>query len=74
MYHEQTAYQQNDDDDIECEINLKMLERAVTAVEHLSQKLAYVVLPSGTKVMHILPHLPTVLAYNFQDLWCPHAQ
>lgn len=36
--------------DDECRVNTIMLERAIRAVETLSSKLSYVVLPSGTKV------------------------
>ncbi|KAF2639180.1 hypothetical protein P280DRAFT_470574 [Massarina eburnea CBS 473.64] len=44
------SYQQSDDNKEECKANESMLERAVTAAEHLSSKLSYVVLPSGTKI------------------------
>ncbi|KAL5442454.1 hypothetical protein PMIN06_008999 [Paraphaeosphaeria minitans] len=44
------SYKQIDDNDAECKTNEAMLERAVTAIEKLSSKLSYVVLPSGTKI------------------------
>ncbi|KAK7189133.1 uncharacterized protein CC84DRAFT_833446 [Paraphaeosphaeria sporulosa] len=44
------SYKQIDDNDAECKTNEAMLERAVTAIEKLSTKLSYVVLPSGTKI------------------------
>lgn len=44
------SYKQDDDNARECAINEDMLERAVTAIEHLSPALSYVVLPSGTKI------------------------
>jgi hypothetical protein len=31
-------------------INVKLLDRAITAVEHLAPSLKFVVLPTGTKV------------------------
>jgi hypothetical protein len=34
----------------EISINVALLERAVTAIENLSTKLQFVVLPTGTKV------------------------
>ncbi|CAN9448398.1 unnamed protein product [Alternaria sp. RS040] len=44
------SYKQIDDPDSECKTNEAMLERAVTAIDHLSSKLSYVVLPTGTKI------------------------
>lgn len=38
------------DPQTEIDINVKLLDRAVTAIEHLSSKLQFVVLPTGTKV------------------------
>jgi hypothetical protein len=38
------------DPEKEIAINVKLLERAVTAVENLSPKLKFVLLPTGTKV------------------------
>ena len=55
------AYKQSDDADEECKVNEAMLERAVQAVEHLSPKMTYVVLPSGSKVALPLSHLPRML-------------
>ncbi|CAN9476115.1 unnamed protein product [Alternaria alternata] len=44
------SYKQIDDPDSECKTNEAMLERAVTAIDHLSSKLSYVLLPTGTKI------------------------
>ncbi|KAE8853632.1 hypothetical protein PTNB73_02045 [Pyrenophora teres f. teres] len=44
------AYKQIDDPESECKTNEAMLERAVTAIDHLSSKLSYVLLPTGTKI------------------------
>ncbi|PVI05890.1 hypothetical protein DM02DRAFT_724671 [Periconia macrospinosa] len=44
------SYKQSDDNDEECKVNEAMLERSITAIEHLSPALSYVVLPSGTKI------------------------
>lgn len=44
------AYIMDGDPEKEIEINIALLLRAVTAVEHLSQSLKFVVLPTGTKV------------------------
>lgn len=38
------------DPDKEIAINVKLLDRAVTAIEHLAPNLKFVVLPTGTKV------------------------
>jgi hypothetical protein len=38
------------DPDKEIAINVKLLDRAVKAVEHLSPNLKFIVLPTGTKV------------------------
>jgi hypothetical protein len=44
----------------EISINVKLLERAVTAAEHLSKKLQFVVLPTGTKAygVHLIEKFP----------------
>jgi hypothetical protein len=44
----------------EIEINVKLLERAVTAIENLSRNLKFVVLPTGTKAygVHLLDKFP----------------
>lgn len=44
------AYIMDMDPAKEIEINVKLLERAITVIEHLSEKLKFVVLPTGTKV------------------------
>lgn len=38
------------DPDKEIAINVQLLDRAVTAVEHLAPNLKFVALPTGTKV------------------------
>lgn len=45
-----SAYKQIDDNTQECKVNEAMLSRSITAIEHLSPSLSYVVLPSGTKI------------------------
>jgi hypothetical protein len=44
----------------EIDINVALLERAVTAVEHLSSKLKFIVFPSGTKAygVHLIDDFP----------------
>jgi len=44
----------------EIPVNVQLLERAVTAIEHLSKNLKFVVLPTGTKAygVHIIDQLP----------------
>ncbi|KAL6711301.1 hypothetical protein ACN47E_005832 [Coniothyrium glycines] len=44
------SYKQIDDPESECKTNEAMLERAVTAIDKLSSKLSYVLLPTGTKI------------------------
>lgn len=44
------AYIMDADPEKEISINVDLLKRAVTAIEHLSSKLQFVVLPTGTKV------------------------
>lgn len=44
------AYIMDPDPPKEISINIELLKRAVEAVEHLSNKLEWVVLPTGTKV------------------------
>lgn len=44
------AYIMDLDPDKEIAINVKLLDRAITAVEHLAPNLKFVVLPTGTKV------------------------
>lgn len=44
------AYIMDADPEKEISINVDLLKRAVTAVEHLAQSLRFVVLPTGTKV------------------------
>lgn len=44
------AYIMDFDPDKEIAINVDLLKRAVTAIEHLSLNLQFVVLPTGTKV------------------------
>lgn len=48
------------DPEQEISINVKLLERAVLACEHLSKKLQFVVLPTGTKAygVHLLQEFP----------------
>lgn len=43
------AYIMNEDPKKECSINEDLIKAAVTAIEHLSSKLEFVVLPTGTK-------------------------
>ena len=45
-----SAYIMDPDPDKEIAINVKLLDRAVTAIEHLAPNLKFVVLPTGTKV------------------------
>ena len=45
-----SAYIMDPDPDKEIAINVKLLDRAVKAVEHLSPNLRFIVLPTGTKV------------------------
>jgi nucleoside-diphosphate-sugar epimerase len=47
------AYIMDADPEKEISINVDLLKRAVTAIEHLSSKLRFVVLPTGTKVKFI---------------------
>jgi hypothetical protein len=44
----------------ECEINVLLLARAVKAIENLSPKLKFVVLPTGTKAygIHLIDNFP----------------
>lgn len=44
----------------EIEINIKLLERAVLAIEHLSKNLKFVCLPTGTKAygVHLIENFP----------------
>lgn len=44
------SYIFNPDPKEEIKVNVELLERAVTAVENLSQNLKFVALPTGTKV------------------------
>lgn len=44
------AYIMDADPEKEISINVDLLKRAITAIEHLSSNLEYVVLPTGTKV------------------------
>ena len=44
------AYIMDPDPVKECQINVQLLERGVLALEHLSPKLEFVALPTGTKV------------------------
>ena len=48
------AYVMDTEPEKEIRINISLLKRAVTAVENLSKKLRFVVLPTGTKVMSTL--------------------
>jgi len=54
------AYIMDPDPKKECEINVLLLERAVKAIEKLSTKLAFVVLPTGTKAygVHMIDEFP----------------
>ncbi|KAL5319239.1 hypothetical protein ACEPPN_012289 [Leptodophora sp. 'Broadleaf-Isolate-01'] len=54
------AYIMDLDSDKECTINVKLLDRAVTAVENLSPNLEFVVLPTGTKAygVHLIKDMP----------------
>jgi hypothetical protein len=45
-----SAYIMDPDPDKEIAINVKLLDRAIKAVEHLSPNLKFIVLPTGTKV------------------------
>lgn len=51
------AYIMDTDPEKEISINVDLLKRAVTAVEHLSSNLRFVVLPTGTKVRFIREQL-----------------
>ena len=44
------AYIMDLNPDKEIAINVKLLDRAITAIEHLAPNLKFVVLPTGTKV------------------------
>jgi hypothetical protein len=48
------------DPEKEISINVELVRRAVTAIEHLSPKLKFVVLPTGTKAygVHLMDHFP----------------
>lgn len=46
------AYIMDSDPEKEVAINVDLLKRAVVAIDHLSAKLQFVVLPTGTKVCH----------------------
>jgi hypothetical protein len=48
------------DPEKEIDINVTLLERAVTAIEHLSSKLKFLVLPTGTKAygVHLIDEFP----------------
>lgn len=48
------AYVMDPDPGKEIQINIKLLERAVKAVENLSKNLRFVVLPTGTKVRYLV--------------------
>ncbi len=54
------SYVMDPDPAKEISINVTLLERAVTAVEHLSTNLKYVVLPTGTKAygVHLIDKFP----------------
>ncbi|KEF56738.1 uncharacterized protein A1O9_06928 [Exophiala aquamarina CBS 119918] len=43
------AYRHSSDPNVESTVNTQMLERTITAIDELSKRLAFVVLPSGTK-------------------------
>lgn len=46
------AYRHSSDPVEESNVNTRMLERTISAIDRLSSKLSFVVLPSGTKVSH----------------------
>ncbi|RDW65634.1 SDR family oxidoreductase [Aspergillus mulundensis] len=54
------AYIYNADSETEIQINVDLLKRAITAVDSLSGKLAFVVLPTGVKTygVHLLDKFP----------------
>ncbi|KAF7537188.1 hypothetical protein G7054_g3886 [Neopestalotiopsis clavispora] len=54
------AYIMDGDPAKEIEINLELVKRAVTAIEHLSSNLEFVVLPTGTKAygVHLIDQFP----------------
>ncbi|KAL4769821.1 hypothetical protein BDW60DRAFT_209702 [Aspergillus nidulans var. acristatus] len=52
------AYIYNADNETEIRINVDLLRRAVVAVNNLSDKLAFVVLPTGTYGVHLLDKFP----------------
>lgn len=56
------AYVMDMNAETEIQINVDLLRRAVTAVEHLSSQLKFVVLPTGTKVSMDFPCIDAVLA------------
>lgn len=50
MLNKLVAYIMDPDPEKEVAINVELLARGVTALEHLSPRLEFVVLPTGTKV------------------------
>ncbi|KAI4594485.1 hypothetical protein KJ359_008274 [Pestalotiopsis sp. 9143b] len=54
------AYIMDGDPDKEISVNVELIKRAVTAIEHLSPSLKFVVLPTGTKAygVHLIDKFP----------------
>jgi hypothetical protein len=64
------AYIMDPDPDKEIAINVKLLDRAVKAVEHLSPNLKFIVLPTGTKVRNYFNYV----SFNFTDNCLRHME
>ncbi|KAF2404500.1 hypothetical protein EJ06DRAFT_469557 [Trichodelitschia bisporula] len=73
------AYVMDEDPKKEIAINITLLERAVRSIEHLSPKLEFVVLPTGTKLygVHLIRDFPfsnqLPLRETLPDIPEPHA-
>ncbi|KAF1990415.1 hypothetical protein K402DRAFT_348521 [Aulographum hederae CBS 113979] len=71
------AYIMDPDPAKEIEINVRLLERAIKAVEHLSNALKFVVLPTGTKAygVHLIDKFPFTppLSESLPRIPEPHA-
>lgn len=57
------------DPDKEIAINVKLLDRAVKAVEHLSPNLKFIVLPTGTKVRNYFNRVSFNLLTIVSGIW-----
>lgn len=68
------AYVMDTEPEREIQINIKLLKRAVTAVENLSKKMRFVVFPTGTKVMGTVTSFcpwPPGLTISDAGIWGP---